>query len=677
MSADPPPLDTLTPARVTWQQSSEAADTPHSLDFDDIYFSRQDGRAESEHVFILASRLPQRFANWHATRPFTVGETGTGTGLNMLCAWRCFLDHAPSGARLHLVSCEKHPLTRSDLSRALSTWPELDDLARRLVRQWPEPVPGVHRLWLDDRVTLDLHFGDSAERLAALDGRIDAWFLDGFAPSKNPGMWQPALFEAIAAKSRPEATFATFTCAGIVKRGLAAAGFRWRKAPGFGRKREMLIGEIETPPASEQRGATPWFTPPVPHPARHVAIIGAGLAGTSIAWSLARRGIAVSLFERSAPGAGASGNDQGTLYIKLAVAPNLHSRVYLSGLLHSQRWLAEIDTAGELWQASGVLQLAGTASEVQRQSRFLANHALPLSVVEGVAGQELAQRSGLASEATNADCALDYPAAGWVRPLALCQQLARTPGVTFTQAEVTALEQCGQGWALLLKGGERVIADQVVVANAELANHYAQTAILPLQPIRGQVSQLTLPANTPSPRRVICAGGYVPPADSGTLTFGATFTPNSTDSEVRDADHAANLAELEHTLPGYVQQLRDCGVKLEPHNLHGRAAIRAASPDKLPFAGPVPDAEAWQHDYAALGKDARHTPATSGAYHPGLWISTGHGSRGLASTPLCAELIASRICDEPMPLPRELVDQLHPGRRIIKALIRGETSSRE
>lgn len=680
VSADRPcssSLDALTPARLAWQHSAEAPEAPHSLDFDDVYFSRQDGCAETEHVFIAANRLPQRFAAWHETRPFVIGETGTGTGLNMLCAWRCFLDHAPAAARLHLVSTEKHPLVRNDLARALAAWPKLSVLAKRLVAQWPEPVPGVHRLWLDDRVTLDLHFGDSTMCLAALDGRIDAWFLDGFAPSKNPTMWQPALFEAMAAKSRPGATIATFTCAGIVKRGLAAAGFTWQKAPGFGRKREMLIGEIETPPANKQRDTTPWFTPPPPRPARHVAVIGAGLAGTSIAWSLARRGIAVSLFDRSAPGAGASGNDQGALYIKLAVAPNLHSRVYLAGLLHSQRWLAEIDPAGELWQASGVLQLAGTAPEVQRQTRFLANHSLPPTVVTDVTGQNLAQRSGLPAPAIAADCALDYPAAGWVWPRALCQQLTEAPGITFKQAEVVSLERHESSWTLIFSDGERVTTDQVVIATARLANGFAQTATLPLQSVRGQVSQLTLPPGAPVLRRVICAGGYVPPARDDLLTFGATFTPNSDDTAMSDADHAANLAELESMLPGYVQALRDAGAVLEPSRLGGRAAIRAASPDKLPYAGPVPEAETWQHDYAALSKDAKRIPGIAGTHQPGLWISTGHGSRGLASTPLCAELIASRICDEPMPLPSELIDQLHPGRRIIKQLVRGEAATKK
>ncbi|GHE20890.1 bifunctional tRNA (5-methylaminomethyl-2-thiouridine)(34)-methyltransferase MnmD/FAD-dependent 5-carboxymethylaminomethyl-2-thiouridine(34) oxidoreductase MnmC [Halomonas urumqiensis] len=664
-----PALAALDTARLDWQRDDTGEQAPRSLAFDDVYFSRHDGRAETEHVFLAANRLPERFAAWRQTRPFVVGETGFGTGLNMLCAWACFDRHAPPSARLHLVSTEKYPLQRDDLARALANWPDLAPRAERLIAQWPEPVAGVHRLWLDERVTLDLHFGDTRERLLRLDGRVDAWFLDGFAPSANPEMWHPALFAAMAARSRPDATFATFTCAGVVKRGLAAAGFTWRKVPGFGRKREMLAGEIGTPPVDDRRDATPWFTPPPPQRARHVAVIGAGIAGGSVAAALARRGIRVTLLDRDAPSAGASGNAQGALYVKLAADTNLQSRFYLAGLMTSQRWFSQLDPDHCLWQPCGVLQLASSDKAASRQARFLAHHPLPPGVVEGIDAAEASRRAGLEIAAP----ALDYPQAGWVRPAALCQRLAESPGVMFRQADVEALtrDTPTECWRLTMTDGDTLNADQVVIATATLANRFAQTRELPLQPVRGQVSQLNLPPGAPALSRVVCDTGYVAPAAEGVLTFGATFSPHDSDTALREADHAANLAELEGMLPGFVDALREAGAELDPAQLTGRAAVRAASPDKSPYAGPVPDAQAWRDAYAALAKDATRVPATPGRHHGGLWISAAHGSRGLASAPLCAELIASRICDEPLPLEQPLVDHLHPGRRLIRDLIRG------
>nr|WP_267963382.1 bifunctional tRNA (5-methylaminomethyl-2-thiouridine)(34)-methyltransferase MnmD/FAD-dependent 5-carboxymethylaminomethyl-2-thiouridine(34) oxidoreductase MnmC [Halomonas sp. MCCC 1A11062] len=669
-----PPLAALEPASLDWQHDENGESTPLSTCFDDVYFSRHDGRAETEHVFIQGNDLPRRLAAWQEGRPFTIGETGFGTGLNMLCAWACFDAHAPAGARLHLISTERFPLLRDDLARALAVWPDLAERAERLVRQWPEAVAGVHRLWLDERVTLDLHFGDASERLALLEGKVDAWFLDGFAPAKNPEMWRPELFAAMAARSRPGASFATFTCAGVVKRGLAAAGFAWRKVPGFGRKREMLSGEIASPPADERRAHTPWFSPPPALPPRHVAVIGAGIAGASTAAALARRGIEVTLIDRFDRAELGTTHLQGALYVKLAVETNLQSRTYLAGLLHSRRWLAELDPKQALWRPSGVLQLALDDKERARQTRFLANHPLPPSVVRGLDAEEASAVAGIRLEAA----ALDYPNAAWVKPLELCIRLAATPGISFRRGEVTALhsgesdESDESGWTLTLANGERIDADQVVIATASEAARFEQSRALPLQPVRGQVSQLALPEGAPALGRVVCAGGYVPPAEDGVLNFGATFGPGDTDMSEREADHAANLAELERGLPHFVAALREAGAELSPERLTGRVGVRAASPDKSPYCGPLPDVEAWREDYAVLAKDATRVPDVPGRHHPGLWISAAHGSRGMASAPLCAELLASRMCDEPLPLEWPLVDHLHPGRRIIRDLVQGK-----
>ncbi|WP_251977124.1 bifunctional tRNA (5-methylaminomethyl-2-thiouridine)(34)-methyltransferase MnmD/FAD-dependent 5-carboxymethylaminomethyl-2-thiouridine(34) oxidoreductase MnmC [Salinicola avicenniae] len=657
----------LKTAALDWRTDDGDIEAPFSTHYDDVYFSRQNGLAETHYVFLEQNDLPRRFADWSDERAFVIGETGFGTGLNMLCAWACFDSHAPSGARLHLVSTEKHPLTRDALARAWRAWPSLAARADALIAQWPEAVAGVHRLTLDHRVTLDLHFGDAADTLSRLDGRVDAWFLDGFAPAKNPDMWQPALFAALAGASRPSATFATFTCAGMVRRGLAAVGFAWRKVPGFGRKREMLRGEwqagtpadtsgmppTETPP--NPRAATPWFQPPPPRPSERIAVIGAGIAGTSVAEALARRGSAVTLIDRDGIACGASGNPQAALYVKLAVETNLQSRFYLAALLHAHRWLARLDPARRWWADCGLLQLAGSDSDETRQQRFLHHHALPPSVVQACAADAASRAAGIPVSRA----ALHYPTAGWVDPVALCRHLAATPGIEVVCEELRALRETESGWQLQL--GQRSQAfDQVVFATGHASRDWLDG--LPLQPIRGQVS--TLASDTPL-SQVLCGGGYVMPARDGRLVFGATFAPHEATTDMRDADHRTNLDELAALAPSLVP------ATIDPTQLGGRASVRAASPDKAPYAGPLPNIDAWRQDYAALAKDARTRFTQPGRHYPGLWVSTAHGSRGMVSAPLCAELIASRIHDEPLPLARELVDHLHPGRRVIADLMRG------
>ncbi|MFC0268056.1 bifunctional tRNA (5-methylaminomethyl-2-thiouridine)(34)-methyltransferase MnmD/FAD-dependent 5-carboxymethylaminomethyl-2-thiouridine(34) oxidoreductase MnmC [Kushneria aurantia] len=663
MDTPPPEPFALEHAHLGWGEHN----APEALDYGDIYFSRESGRQETQHVFINGNDLPARFSQWQRARPFVVGESGFGSGLNMLCVARCFLDCAPERARLHLVSSERHPFSAADLARALSAQEDLADLREALIEQWPPPQVGVHRLLLHPRITLDLHFGDAAERLTQLVGRIDAWCLDGFAPAKNPQMWRPELFAALAQASRPGATFATFTCAGVVKRGLKAVGFQIGKRPGFGRKREMLCGHFAASPLAYHRA--PWRFGAV-HRAvgqdAHIVVVGAGIAGSATAHALARRGRRVTLVDAAAPGAGASGNHQGALYIRLAAERNPQSRFYLAALGWTLRWLAQLDPAQRLWQPCGVLQLAGGPREAERQRRTLAHWQLPAELVRGVDRREAEQLAGqpLADAVAGA---LYYPTAGWVRPARLCERLADTPGVTFRRAAVTRIGHDDAERPLVtLDGSESLSADRVVVACAGGAAALFDDAFLPLQAVRGQVSHFRLNDSSMalSPRCVVCAGGYVPPALDGVQSLGASFVPNDADSGLRAAEDSANRAELARALPALDEALESC----KP--LASRSAVRCASPDKSPWVGPLPAANAWRHDYAALAFDATRMPFRHGRYLPGVWVNLAHGSRGLVSAPLSAELIASQLCDEALPLEDELVEHLHPGRRLIRAMIR-------
>jgi tRNA 5-methylaminomethyl-2-thiouridine biosynthesis bifunctional protein len=227
---------------------------PWSRRFDDRYFSADSGIDEARHVFLHGNRLPGRMASLRDGQVFRIGETGFGTGLNFLCAWQLFDQVAPEGAALEFHSVEAYPLDADGLRAALALWPTLRKPAAALQALWPGAAPGRHRLPVDGiRVQLVLDIDDVAAALPSWAGQdIDAWFLDGFAPAKNPAMWSSAVLAAVARASRPGASLATYTSAGWVRRGLQHAGFRVRRAPGFGRKREMLVGHLG-PSASFER----------------------------------------------------------------------------------------------------------------------------------------------------------------------------------------------------------------------------------------------------------------------------------------------------------------------------------------------------------------------------------------------------------------------------------------
>jgi len=214
---------------------------PYSTAFDDVYFSSDDGLLETEYVFIQGNALTSRWQSL-ADGNFTILETGFGTGLNFLCACKAWLDLAPANAMLNFTSVEKYPLNPADMHKALQHWPALQPIADALLTQYETLLNTGTATLFNNRIRLRVLFGDATECLSKINTKADAWFLDGFAPSKNPQMWQPALFEQMARLSHSETTFATFTSAGIVRRGLAATGFKVNKQPGFGKKREMISG---------------------------------------------------------------------------------------------------------------------------------------------------------------------------------------------------------------------------------------------------------------------------------------------------------------------------------------------------------------------------------------------------------------------------------------------------
>lgn len=230
--------DSAIPAELTWVDG-----LPYSSKFQDVYFSSDNGLLETEYVFLQGNDLPIRWQQADI-KNFTIIETGFGTGLNFLCAAKLWLATAPEHAVLHFISVEKYPLSLSDISTALALWPELSELSTPLIHQYESLMNTTSISLYNHRIQLSVYIGDATEQLARTTHVADAWFLDGFSPAKNPEMWHSGLFSEMAKHAKRSTTFATFTSAGDVRRGLIKAGFKVNKRTGFGKKREMLCGEL-------------------------------------------------------------------------------------------------------------------------------------------------------------------------------------------------------------------------------------------------------------------------------------------------------------------------------------------------------------------------------------------------------------------------------------------------
>ncbi|HHQ3873083.1 TPA: bifunctional tRNA (5-methylaminomethyl-2-thiouridine)(34)-methyltransferase MnmD/FAD-dependent 5-carboxymethylaminomethyl-2-thiouridine(34) oxidoreductase MnmC, partial [Pseudomonas aeruginosa] len=555
------------------------------------------------------------------------------------------------------------PLAAADLRRALALWPELAPWSEALLGQYLAVHPGFQRLaFAGGRVGLTLLLGDALECLPQLDARVDAWFLDGFAPAKNPDMWSPVLFAELARLSAPQATLGTFTSAGFVRRGLVEAGFAMQRVPGYGQKREMLSGTYQGPPANAGK---PWYARPAPHAGRRAAlVVGGGLAGCASAASLAARGWQVTLIERH-PGLAreASGNPQGVLYLKLSAHGTPLSRLVLSGFGHTRRLLERL-RRGHDWDACGVLQLAFDAKEAQRQAQLAA--AFPADLLHGLDREQAECLAGVALPAGG----LFYPEAGWVHPPALCQALAATPGITLLSGRAVRLRREGDDWCAYAGDECLARAPLAILATAADIRDFPPAAELPLKRIRGQVTRLPATPQSRALRTVVCAEGYVAPPRGDEHTLGASFDFKSEDLAPTLAEHQGNLELLREISPDLLQRLGADDLPLE--RLEGRAAFRCTSPDYLPLVGPLAERAAFDEAYAVLARDARQVPERACPWLPGLYLNSGHGSRGLISAPLSGELLAAWICGEPLPLPRAVAEACHPNRFLLRDLVRGQ-----
>ncbi|MDB6050332.1 MAG: MnmC protein [Pseudomonas sp.] len=652
-------------ANIEWDEQGN----PHSHAFSDVYFATQSGLDETRHVFLKQNDLEQRFTALTAGSRLVIGETGFGTGLNFLCAWQLFAHCAKADARLHFVSVEKFPLTFSDLQRALNLWPELAAFAEPLLAQYVAVHEGFQRFVFDGgRVTLTLLIGDVLDMLPQLDGQIDAWFLDGFAPAKNPEMWTPELFAELARLAAPDSTISTFTSTGWVRRALNAAGFKMKRTPGIGHKWEVLRGVFVGWPegAVKPLPAKPWFARPAPLTGQRKAlVIGAGLAGCATAASLAARGWQVSLLERrSGLAQEASGNPQGVLYLKLSAHGTALSQLILSGFGHTRRLLENLQRGLE-WDACGVLQLGFNDKEAERQVQLAQAFSADLLQLVDLPHAQTLAGINLASGG------LFFPEGGWVHPPALCRFQASHLNIQLlTHCDVVELRRDGNQWQAW--DGERMLdqAPVVVLAGAAEVKRFPASAELPLKRIRGQITRLAETPESAALSTVVCAEGYVAPARSGEHTLGASFNFKSDDLTPTVADHLDNLQLLQEISTDLVKRLG--ADRMPPEELLGFAGFRCTSPDYLPIVGPLADRSAFVEAYAVLGKDARQVPDIQCPWLEGLYINSGHGSRGLITAPLSGELLAAWLDNEPLPLPRSVAEACHPNRFALRGLIRGK-----
>lgn len=645
--------------------------TPRSALHGDTYYDPTDGLSESRHVFLGGCGLPEA---WADCATFTIGETGFGTGLNFLAIWHAWQNSTARPKRLNYISVEGFPISAEELKACLRRWQDLEPFAEEFVENYPAHQPGYHRVFFaDGQISLTLLYGPVLPMLESLDADVDAWFLDGFAPDRNPDMWHSDVFQELARLSRPDARLATFTVAGQVRRDLEANGFSVEKRPGWGTKREVLSGRFDGPMPKPRN--EPWYRVPEPTASRGktVAVIGSGLAGAFTAQAFNRRGCAVTVIERNPDIASeASATPAAVLMPRLTAGTSTDGDFYASAWGTLLTNLNEIEREGyEIGrQKCGTLQLAQTSEEQHRQTAVVETGCLPNDLLRLVTAAEATALAGVKLDLGG----LYFPDGGFLSPHLLCAALLDRVTLR-TGQNASVLERDGEKW--LIKGQHGSIitaADTVVIAGALNSVTFQQSAWLPLTARLGQITQ-TPPTNDSQNLRCVVAGeGYVTPVTDGFHVTGATFDHVKEDERdiqptpTAEADDR-NLRQLAILMPGLFT-----GNTLTTTN--SWAGHRCTTADHLPIAGPLPDRTAYLNDYSELRHGHRWSEYPEAQYHDGLFVLTGLGAHGTVAAPLAAELVASQACGDPAPLPRKLANALHPGRFIVRDLRRLKAEDR-
>jgi tRNA 5-methylaminomethyl-2-thiouridine biosynthesis bifunctional protein len=619
-------FEPLVPASVAF----DAAGTPVSEQYGDVYHAELGALAQAEHVFLKGNQLPFR---WRGRDTFTVCETGFGLGQNFLALWQAWRADPERSSRLHMVSFEAHPFSKEDLARVLlpRVPARFAGLAEQLVAVWPAALPGLHRLEFESgALTLTLAFGFVEKLARQLDARVDAYFLDGFAPQKNPEMWSPRLFGQLVRMANAGATAASWCCAGSVRRALTEAGFLVSKAPGFGRKREVTVATLRPSMRRDSASAVRGHS---------VLVVGGGLAGAGIAHSLALRGHAVTVLDPVfGQGVGAShkGHRSAALTPLISRDDDIRARLSRAGTLRAlHRWQTLAEPARPL--RCGALELATDPQDALERQTTLAHLSFPDSWVSWLEPEEASRRAGLSL----ARGGVFFTDGQLVRPEPLIEALLGRPGIRCQAVQVGSLEQSGPGQWLVrdAAGRELARASTLVLANAVQAKTLLAatpyTAALPklfaMQALSGQVSHFSAPDTARlNPQLILGGVGYCLPAVDQICVGGSTYDADALVSSVTDRGHGEVIDKLNMLLNVSVSELRSA-----LHNSGGWAGWRAVAAGRLPLIGELAQA-------------------------PGLWLACGYGSRGLTWSALAGDIIAARLNHEPAPVERDLLRAIAP-----------------
>ncbi len=640
---------TLSFKYLTATSLSKQHQQPHSKLFDDIYFNTADGLAEANYVFIQGNDLNHRWVNAKNQAYFVVAETGFGTGLNLLALLHQWHTSKDKPKHLNYISVEKFPLKLEDLKTAHAAFPKLKEYSEQLLKVWQSFSEkfrcGWHRFELSPDVSLTLGFGDATEQLKQLKATVHAWFLDGFTPKKNPDMWQDDLFFQVNRLSQAGSTIATFTAASKISKSLSEHGFTVTKKPGYGRKREMITA-VYKQGCQQAKIKQPWAPLPTQKSNNQkVTILGAGIAGLSLAYQFKRAGYHTTVIEQNTQAMqNASGNALAMVMPLITADHSPESLLYSRAFDYAQNFY-EADE----YFSIGVEQLIGNNKE-KHWVTAIKNAKLPPSLVQVNQQQNT----------------VFYSQAGYVDTQQVAKRLSQSVD-QWLNFQISEISQSGHHWQLHTSNETQpVTAELLIIANGIQAQKSGNSfgVDFGLTARHGMTSVIKAPH--PNLNHIQLGDGYVIPDQSHQRWIcGATFDhlpePQWYKSTELTPEHWSRNCDLwlQYDLFNTLKAAKVIG---------GHAAIRATTADHLPICGPCIDQSKFRTDYADLHHGRHWQNYPQAVILDNLYVLNGLGSRGFTSAPLLAQLLCAMVSGEPLPLEADLCQIIHPNRFLYRSL---------
>jgi tRNA 5-methylaminomethyl-2-thiouridine biosynthesis bifunctional protein len=576
----------------------------HSTTFDEPYFSKSGALGEKRHVFVEANQLEERLRR---SKKVTILEFGFGLGLNLLSSMDA---HASTGAEcvLDYVAFEKYPLNKDQLRQCLNLIVGANEHATQIINSLPPLVSGFHRVVLSDKVVLTLIYGDATSYIKELDASVDVFYLDGFSPKQNEDLWNPRLFSSFRRLAAKDASFSTYSSAGVVRRGMSYAGFDVQVKKGFGQKKEMLVGAFR----GEVQAQPKTFD--------NVTIIGAGIAGCSLALRASELGLHTRLMDEG-PGVMGQASSNPLPLVRPTVSLDFGPRGQFSwyAYFYAMRFYRDLSKNQSIgWREISAIQLAkkeGDLSKMMNAVNTLNLNEKFLEFIDGFgSGSQSISAQVLNGVLLSQVGCLDRCQAG------VAEAIKTYPIELLTNSAVSDIRSQS------VSGDFQTTCKSVpvVLANPQTVQQLIPQVSLRLQPIRGQSSRLE--GTNRLLNHALCGDGYLAAIDDGSVWSSGTFDLDDESTESRSADDFLNADRID--------QLGDSFKSVKQRKvIESWVGVRYAAHDRMPHVGPVGDNE---------------------------YLLTGFGSKGFTWGPLASEMIVSELLGLSCPVERSLRKRMNP-----------------